>query len=289
MPSTRLEATIVGSSASPESCSDHGRTSKTPRRPSVHQQLEARRAAEARQRQALEGAVEAALVGPRGIADEGLRLRAGALGPRAIGQQRRCAARGIVRGARPERDVLEHRQLARRPARAGRGDRRPRVVALQRRQVGDQEGQPGGLLDVGRVGHVGVEARRVGGELVQARRREGHLVGQPAPRRPSCAARAAARARSRRRPRAPCGAPSGRRRVADGARPGRRPRRARRRPARLEPPRPRLRLRAQIGQVASRRLWRQNVGTAPSVLLMAAARLAALDDVVARDAACRRG
>ncbi len=45
---------------------------------------------------------------------------------------------------------------------------------------------------------------------------------------------------------------------------------------------PSLRLRAQIGQVASRRLWRQNVGTAPSVLLVAAARLAALDHVVAR-------
>src|SRR4249919_532311 len=44
---------------------------------------------------------------------------------------------------------------------------------------------------------------------------------------------------------------------------------------------PSRRLRAQIGQVASRRLWRQNVGTAPSVLLMAAARLAALDDGVA--------
>src|SRR6187200_482928 len=44
---------------------------------------------------------------------------------------------------------------------------------------------------------------------------------------------------------------------------------------------PSLRLRAQIGQVASRRLWRQNVGTTLSVLLMAAARLAALDDRVA--------
>ncbi len=58
-----------------------------------HQQLEARGAAEARQRQALEGAIEAPLLGPRGIADEGLRLRAGALGPRAIGQQGRGAAR----------------------------------------------------------------------------------------------------------------------------------------------------------------------------------------------------
>ena len=118
MPSTRLEATTVGSSASAAELQRPGPHLVDAEAPEDHQQLEARGAAEARQRQALEGAVEAALVGPCRVAGEGLRLRAGALGPRAVGEQGRGPARRVVRGARPERDVLEHRQLAGGPGRA---------------------------------------------------------------------------------------------------------------------------------------------------------------------------
>ena len=249
--------------------------------PEDDQQLVARRAPEAGQRHALEGAVEAALVGPRRVSGEGLRLRAGALRPGAVGQQGRGPARGVVRGARSERDVLEHRQLARGPGRARRGDRRPRVLALERRQVGDEEGQPRGLLDVGGAGHLGVQAGRVAGQLVQPRRGEGDLVGQT--RGVERAAQAgqqlvlvAVVGGAGHAPHAQVAAAGGR-----PAPRGRRPRRARDRPARLSRL-PLLRLARADGAGGFESTVAAEGGHCRlSVLLVAAARLAGLDDVVA--------
>ena len=56
-----------------------------------------------------------------------------------------------------------------------------RVLALERRQVNDQEARPCGLLEVlgGELAHDGVAPGDVGGQGEQAPRRERDLIREP--------------------------------------------------------------------------------------------------------------
>ncbi len=137
-----------------------------PEPPERDQQLVAAHASEAGQREPLERALEAPLGRPGRLADERLRLGARVQGPLAVGAQRLGSARGIVGGARPERDAVERgsrrpsvtprRILEPLPRFVGRArtrvehqaDARERVLALQRRQVDGQEAHPGGALEL---------------------------------------------------------------------------------------------------------------------------------------------
>src|SRR3954469_24882366 len=106
------------------------------------QQLEALGTAEARQAEALERAVVAVLRGPGLLAGQRGDLPAAALRPGAVGLEGRRAALGVIARARAELRALQRRVLARRPRRAPLEDRRPRVLAGQRREEDDLEGQP---------------------------------------------------------------------------------------------------------------------------------------------------
>ena len=54
-----------------------------------------------------------------------------------------------------------------------------RILVLERADVRDEEREPERLLDVVERRDVGVQARRVGGELGEARGRERELGGEP--------------------------------------------------------------------------------------------------------------
>ena len=146
---------------------------------------------QAGQREPLECPGEAAVRSPLLLARECARLRAGALGEPAVGDERGGAARGVVCGARAGGDAVEPGQLGVAPARADRADRGEGVRAgglgggrLQWRQVGDEEREPERLLDVRLRRHLGVQPRRRRGQLGQAAGGEGQLVGQAVRVRP---------------------------------------------------------------------------------------------------------
>ena len=120
---------------------------------------------------------------------------------------RRPRARRVLRPARAAGRPVDLGDLPRRPRHARGGDGRPRLLGLERREVGDQEGQPQGLLAVAGPGDLGVEAGRVGGELVEPARRRRPARRPGRRRRRRRAAPGRARARSRRRRRGPTGGP----------------------------------------------------------------------------------
>ena len=103
---------------------------------------------EAGQGEPLEKALEAPLGRPGGLSREGRLLGAGVLDEATVGDQRLRAARGVVRGARPKRHLIEVLDGAGGPAgEQGLTDADKRLLALQRREVGGEEADPGGLLD----------------------------------------------------------------------------------------------------------------------------------------------
>src|SRR5260221_207764 len=82
---------------------------------------------------------------PARLSAERGRLRAGALGPGAVGLKR-LRRRRTRRAARSERDVLELWQLARSPGAARLLDRGERLLGVERAQQRDLESQPRAFL-----------------------------------------------------------------------------------------------------------------------------------------------
>src|SRR3954471_13970645 len=144
------------------------------------QQLYALGPAEARQAEALERAVVAVLQGPGLLAGQRGDLPAAALRPGPVGLEGRGATLRVVARAGAELGAVERRVVLRRPGRAALEDRRPRVLAGQRREERDLEGQPCALLAVLLARDIAVEPGSCLGQLAQPRGAEGELVGQPA-------------------------------------------------------------------------------------------------------------
>src|SRR6185437_8828061 len=113
------------------------------------QEVVAPHATEAGQGKPLEDALEAPLWRPGRLAGERRLLCARVRGEAPIGKESLPATSGVVRRARPQRDLLQVGDRARSPAReerlAGAGEG---LGALQRREIGGEEAHPGGLLDV---------------------------------------------------------------------------------------------------------------------------------------------
>ena len=201
----------------------------TPRRPAKHEELEARRAVKARQREALEGAVEAPLGRPRRIALQRGELRSGARGPGAVGgDASRSPRAGEWRGARAQRHAVpsagqlaggpRHVRAAAMPRRTGRR----RLRAARRRRSGTparraSSGSPAAATCAYRPGgSTRSSSRRAGAKASSSARRRGVRAWR--------AARGRGRARSRRPRRgeladhdAGCAAAAGARLAASGA------------------------------------------------------------------------
>ena len=133
---------------------------------------------QARQGEPLVDPRKALLWRPRRVAGEGDLLTVRALHEATVGQQGLCAAAAIMRGARPELGVLELGQLA--PPDVSSLDRRERLLALERSEIGDEQRQPGGLLEVRLRGDPGIQPGRLAGQRRQACDREGDLPRQAA-------------------------------------------------------------------------------------------------------------
>ena len=222
IPKTRLAASVAGSSAEtprwPARCSDVGAQRRRGRGVrAITQQVVAPGAAKPRQRESLEDALEAARGRPGGVAGERggcaarvplarprtARRGAAALHPLQVGEQRPAPRAGSCELRGPSGDALEVGQRRRtagceQRGRAGRsgGDRSAdageRVLALGRREVGEQEARPGGALEVlgGAFADLAVEAGRLG-----RRARAGARSRRRAPRASRCGVGARAQAR----------------------------------------------------------------------------------------------
>ena len=125
------------------------RAGSVPAAPSAVSRSKRAARGEARQREPLEDAGEAALRRPRRLAGERGRLRAGALGPGAVGGGG-AGALGRQVG-----------QLAVAPGAAGCSS--IGLLQLGRGGEREQEREPGRLLDVGLGGHLGIRARAARG------------------------------------------------------------------------------------------------------------------------------
>ena len=177
MPSARFAARVV--SFSPPNSSAAGAQLVDRSAPEDDEQVKAGIAVHPGEGQALERPREPALRRPERLAGERRRLRAGPRRPCPVGLDRRARHESALMGAaRPRPHAVELGQLARRPGRPTASIAANGCVVLQRAEVGDQERQPGALLQV--LAGEATSANRPGGSR-RARSAERRQTRSPPP------------------------------------------------------------------------------------------------------------